>query len=103
MEKEIQKLNDALENILDLLRNLTNKFELMERSKESRISTTLIKINEASTITGYSVNYIYDLIHKKAIPYIKIGRSVRFDCNELETWVRAGRPDIFNETVRNLK
>ena len=103
MEKKLEKINEALSQILELLNDLTKKFELLEQSKESRISTTLIKIKEAALLTGYSVNYIYDLIHKKSIPYIKIGRSVRFDCNELEAWVRAGRPDVFNETIKSLK
>jgi len=62
-----------------------------------------VKIDEAVKITGYKKGYIYELVFKNAIPYIKIGRSIRFDPEELDTWMRAGRPHILDQTIKSLK
>lgn len=98
-----QELKTLLQDIYETVQYLKNKIELSDNNKEAYIKTNLIKIDDAAKITGYSKNYIYDLIHKKSIPFIKIGRSIRFDCEELEAWVRSGRPDIFAETINRLK
>lgn len=45
-------------------------------------------ISVASRITGYSVNYLYHLASSGAIPYVKRGRSLRFDVNELQQWMQ---------------
>lgn len=74
---------DRHENILlEILQKLTDD-KLDDKPK-------IIKINEAVRITGYSKKYIYNLISKNEIPFIKKGKSIRFEFHELIQWVRAG-------------
>lgn len=48
----------------------------------------LVKISVASSITGYSVNYLYHLASKGMIPCVKRGRTLRFDMEELKKWIQ---------------
>lgn len=50
-------------------------------------STSLVKIAVASQVTGYSVNYLYHLASKGAIPCVRRGRSLRFNIEDLEQWL----------------
>jgi excisionase family DNA binding protein len=62
----------------------------------------IIKIAEAETETGFKKGYIYELVSKKAIPYHKVGNSIRFSRSELRSWIRAGRPAILQQAVENM-
>ena len=48
----------------------------------------LVRISVASSITGYSVNYLYHLASTGTIPCVKRGRTLRFDADELKQWMR---------------
>jgi len=37
-----------------------------------------------------SKSYIYKKIHKNSIPYHKIGKSIRFNRDEIDQWVSNG-------------
>ena len=94
LEHKIDKLEKILSNIGKVI--ITQKEDIPIPQKN------LIKIDEATKITGYRKGYIYELVHRNAIPYIKRGRSVRFDAKELEEWMRAGRPNIIQETIKRI-
>lgn len=97
---------ENIENRLDKLEKiLTNLGEAMFQKHEPthEPQNKLIKIDQAVALTGYKKGYIYELVHRNAIPFIKRGRSVRFDPTELEAWMRADRPNIIQETIKRLK
>lgn len=96
-------LNQRLERLENLFVNFTEKILSKESTQQNIVQPKLVKIDEAVKITGYKKGYIYELIFKNAIPYIKIGRSIRFDPQELDTWMRAGRPHILDSTIKSLK
>lgn len=56
----------------------------------------LVKISVASSITGYSVNYLYHLAASGAIPCVKRGRSLRFDMDELKRWMQQQYVPAYN-------
>ncbi len=95
--------NNILQDLYKKIDDIHKIVSTFKGKQNSNITTDLIKIEDATIITGYSKIYLYELIHKKSIPFIKRGRSIRFDKNELENWMRAGRPNIFKETIKNLK
>ena len=37
-----------------------------------------------------SKQQVYNLTHRKAIPVKKVGRLLRFDSDEIETWLASG-------------
>lgn len=101
-------MNNPFENIEQRL----DKLEQMITNIGTTISTPppavedsgiLVKIEKAMKITGYKRGYLYELVHRNAIPFIKRGRSVRFDPAELEAWMRANRPDVLRETIERLR
>ena len=48
----------------------------------------LMTIQELSAVINVKVKTIYDWTYKKQIPYIKLGRLVRFDQDEIEKWMK---------------
>ena len=48
----------------------------------------LLNIGEASEYLGIPVNTLRCWCSRKAIPYIKLGRMVRFDITQLEVWIK---------------
>ncbi|MFW5693826.1 MAG: helix-turn-helix transcriptional regulator [Alkalispirochaeta sp.] len=40
---------------------------------------------------GLSESYVRRLVMLRRIPYIKLGRAVRFDLDDIERWVRERR------------
>ena len=88
-----EAVNESLQNI-----NIPQQAE----TAQTVALPDLIKIKEAETETGFKKGYIYELVSKKAIPFHKVGNSLRFSRNELRDWVRAGRPAILQEAVESL-
>lgn len=95
--------NNILEDLYKKIEDIHKIVSTFKDKQNSNITTDLIKIEDAAIITGYSKIYLYELVHRKTIPFIKKGRAIRFDKNELEDWMRAGRPNIFKETIKSLK
>lgn len=55
---------------------------------------SFLTVAEASELLGYRKGYVYQLIHKNAIPYYKIGagnRSVRFKREDIMNYLTADR------------
>lgn len=47
----------------------------------------LLNIRELSEYLGVSINTIYCWVNKGFIPRIKLGRLVKFDINEINSWL----------------
>lgn len=52
---------------------------------------TMLTVDEAAKILGTSERHVRDLIYRRSIPYLKIGRLVRLDSQELADWIRERR------------
>jgi excisionase family DNA binding protein len=51
----------------------------------------LIGIKELSIYLGVSINTIRSWVWRKLIPYLKIGRLVKFDIIEINNWLKDKR------------
>ena len=49
---------------------------------------SLITIQQASLVTGVSVATLYKWVNQRKIPFIKLGRLVKFDPLKLEERIR---------------
>jgi excisionase family DNA binding protein len=49
----------------------------------------LIDITQLSEMLNVKKKTIYDWVHKRKIPYIKLGGLIRFDPTEIEQWVKS--------------
>ena len=52
------------------------------------ITSRLIDIRAASTYTGLAVDTLYKMVGQRRIPYVKMGRLVKFDLDKLNEWIR---------------
>lgn len=51
----------------------------------------LMTYQDLSAKLGLSESYLRRLVMLRRIPYIKLGRAVRFDPDDIERWVRERR------------
>lgn len=51
----------------------------------------LVDISEFSEKLNIKKKTIYDWVHKGLIPYIKLGRLVRFDPDDIDRWLKSKR------------
>lgn len=47
----------------------------------------LLSIAEASTYMGISTRTLHRMIHRRQIPFLRIGRLVKLDSHQLEKWI----------------
>jgi len=68
----------------------------------------LLSLNEASTYTGFSKSWLYQLCHKRAIPYYKPGgKKTYFKKSDLDSWMlnnrQATAQELSMEAINTLK
>ena len=51
------------------------------------IKLPLLTIEQVATYTGLSVHTLYTMVSQRRIPFVKVGRLVRFDPGHLEDWL----------------
>jgi len=49
----------------------------------------LLTIDGASEVSGLLVSFLRKLIFERSIPFIKIGKRIYFDRDELNAWIDA--------------
>lgn len=103
MENPFDTLNERLAKIERLISNINQQQPSIE-SPLRNTDSDLIDVNVAAELTGYEKSYLYELKHKKKIPYIQRGKrgAVRFSRKALIAWMESGQPDIQKELMKNL-
>ncbi len=48
----------------------------------------LISVKDAAGYTGLSPHTIYTMVSQRRIPYVKVGRLVKFDQAMLDAWLK---------------
>lgn len=93
MEKTIAAM--ILESVRPELSKMIEEAVLSALSKmqERRHLTEIVGVAQASEITGYSKNSLYQMHSKGMIPSaIKVGSKLMFRTRELQEWVNCGAP-----------
>jgi excisionase family DNA binding protein len=62
---------------------LPKKVQLTEK-----IQRRLITIQEAATYTDLAVDTLYKMVSQRRIPFVKVGRLVKFDLAHLDEWIK---------------
>lgn len=52
----------------------------------------LLDVNELSSLTKLAVSTLRHYVSDELIPVVRIGRSIRFDPDEVERWIAGGGP-----------
>jgi excisionase family DNA binding protein len=48
----------------------------------------LIDIREAAEYTGLSVHTLYTMVSQRRVPFVRVGRLVKFDVELLDKWIK---------------
>ena len=93
---ELKKYKGSLENYPIYIK-LRAKVYPEKKSKNTTINKAIenedefLTINEVSILTNYAVPTIYDLKHKRKIPFYKNGGKLRFKKAEILDWMQKGK------------
>ena len=58
---------------------------------ESELRRPLLTVQEAARYLSVSVSTVYGWVWQRRIPFVKIGRAVRFDPRDLEAFIEASK------------
>jgi excisionase family DNA binding protein len=47
-----------------------------------------LTVKEVSEYIGIATDTIYTMVNQRRIPYVKVGRLVKFDLSMLDTWLK---------------
>ena len=61
------------------------------------MSRQLLTIEELSGYIGITANTAYSWVSQKKIPYIKVGRLVRFDKAKINEWLEGNSVGVYDE------
>ena len=64
---------------------------MSEKKQLGREEVRLLNIKEAARFLGTTDKTLYTKIWRREIPFIKLGRSVRFDVRDLEALIERSR------------
>lgn len=53
----------------------------------------LLTADEVATHLGLAKQTIYNKVHRNEIPFVKVGRSVRFRLSQIEGWINEQTPE----------
>ena len=48
----------------------------------------LVSIQDTAHYTGLSVHTLYTMVSQRRIPFVKVGRLVKFDLELLDKWIK---------------
>jgi excisionase family DNA binding protein len=63
----------------------------MEMIRSDKGGVNLVGIKDAARLLSISTSTLYGWVWQRRIPFVKIGRAVRFDMGDLETFIRVNR------------
>ena len=55
--------------------------------KGSTVAKRLMNAEEVAFYIGTTHMNVYQMVSKRGIPFVKIGRSVRFDLHDIDPWI----------------
>jgi excisionase family DNA binding protein len=54
-----------------------------------KTSKRLMTIQEMAEFTGLSIQTLYKMVNQRRIPYVKVGRLLRFESQLIDEWLKA--------------
>lgn len=52
------------------------------------LTRKLLTVKDVSGYTGLAPDTIYTMVNQRRIPYVKVGRLVKFDMELLDQWIK---------------
>lgn len=57
-------------------------------SSVDSIARRLLDIREVAAYTGLSTHTLYTMVSQRRIPFVKLGRLVKFDKGKVDDWIK---------------
>jgi excisionase family DNA binding protein len=57
----------------------------------------LLNAQELAEYLGTSRNSVYQLVCRRIVPFVKIGRSTRFDLQDIDAWIKEHSHECLQE------
>lgn len=97
-------MNVTFDNLPEAVAGLYARLDSLEKSikgaEENPVEQDdLLIINQAADLVKKSVPTVYDLVHKREIPFYKRGGRLYFSKLELIAWIKEGKIPT-NEEIR---
>lgn len=58
----------------------------------------LVGIDEIAQQLGVKIKTVYGWVHMRQIPFVKVGRLVRFDLIDVNDWVKQRKVEVRNDS-----
>lgn len=75
---------------------------LASKSEASIPADSILTIEEAAKYLQIPKGTIYQLTHRREIPFNKVGRNLRFRLSDLDSWLSSNRKSTRNELLNKL-
>lgn len=62
-----------------------------ERQGQPREGARLLNVKEAARLLGTTPGSLYSMVWRREVPFVKLGRSLRFDVNDLDALIEASK------------
>jgi len=68
--------------------------------KGGTVSKRLMNAEEVAVYIGTTHLNVYQMVSKRGIPFVKIGRSVRFDLRDIDPWIEGHKHGSQTDQIR---
>lgn len=58
---------------------------------ETNTAPRLVTVNDAARYLAVSVSTLYGWVYQRRIPFVKVGRALRFEMDDLDNFVERNR------------
>ncbi len=65
----------------------TNRIRVATGTGSQQITRRLFTIREIAEYTGLSAYTLYNMTSQRRIPFVKVGRLVKFDLKVIDAWI----------------
>ena len=71
-----------------------------DHSSSDRAATALIDVPTLAERIGILVSFVRKLVDQRRIPFVRIGRLIRFDPDEVDAWLASNRVEVVADVAR---
>ncbi len=57
-------------------------------SKPGPLTCRYVSVKEAAEYINFAVPTMYTMVSQRRIPFVRLGRTVRFDLRQLDEWIK---------------
>ncbi len=58
----------------------------------------LVNVDDVAQQLGVKIKTIYGWVHARQIPFVKVGRLVRFDLIDVNSWLRQRKVEVRDDS-----